>query len=170
MKRALLLLALVLSAAAAAEPLKLSVQLNAGTNLLFARTRTMGGLGGGVMARGTLDGGWFVDAGLDYGAILGNVGTLHVGGGWQRAGLWALSVSAHAGLMFGDRLAFYDPALPLPSDGPALSATLSVAPLKFCAEKERCVSVLELGGGWGTDFATSGPALRVRFLEVSVGF
>ena len=90
-------------APAFAEGPRLSLHLNSGANLLFARTRTMGGLGGGVMARGSFDGGWFADAGLDYGAILGNVGTLHVGGGWQRSGLWALSVSAHAGLMFGDR-------------------------------------------------------------------
>lgn len=148
---------------------RLAVFSKLGGGLFLAQTRTMGGLGAGVGLRDTVDERFLLQAELSYLAVLGHVGELRLGAGVQRRGFWSPAVLATTSVMFGDRLEFRVAGRPTPTGAPVATLGLSVAPLRFCVERGRCVSMLELGLAAGTEFTSAGTALQLGLLDVSFG-
>jgi hypothetical protein len=165
--RTVLIVALMTSAAASAQP-SLTATARAGGSLSLNPSRTQGGLGGGVGARLSLDEHWVVQADIATLFGLGVVGLVRAGGGWQRPGRWSPMVRVDLELGFGGSLDFSVEGR-LPPRGPTLGLTAAVALLRFVTGRWT-ISALELGAGLGSDFRTVGFRAGVTLLEVGLAF
>ncbi|QRK09172.1 hypothetical protein JQX13_03155 [Archangium violaceum] len=165
-------LCLLPSLASAREPgaHQLSVYLRGGVSAVLAPSRAMGGLGVGVGVRDVLKDRFILQADASYLTLLGHVGEVRLGAGVQRGGTWSPAALATVSLLMGDALTTRTETIPRSPRGPAGALGVTLAPLRFCMEGGSCVSVLELGVGYGTDFATAGPSLQVGLMEMGLAF
>ncbi len=165
-------LSLLPSRASAQEPgaHQLSVYLRGGVSAVLAPSRAMGGLGVGVGVRDVMKDRFILQADVSYLTLLGHVGEVRLGAGIQRGGTWSPAALATVSVLMGDALTTRTENIPRTPRGPAGALGVTLAPLRFCMEGGSCVSVLELGAGYGTDFATAGPSLQIGLLELGLAF
>lgn len=149
---------------------ELSLYLRSGATANLTALRTMGGVGLGLGVRDVVNGLVVLQADASYLTMLGHVGELRVGAGVQHAwGAWTPKAMLTGSLLVGQRLSFRTPGQGTVSNAPSGLFGVSLSPLRFCAQTH-CVSVLELGAGYGTDGAAGGPAFNLGVLEVEVRF
>lgn len=168
MKHLALLVCLGSSLALADAPEKrLSVGLKAMGGLSLTRARTQGGLGGAVSAGWALTPNLQLNGDFAWLVGLGSTTLLRLGAGWHPANPhWRPMVRADVELGFGGALDF-SVGDSLPPRGPTLGVTVGVAPLRWVFE--RCiVSVLELHGGFSTEFVAVGGRFSLSLLSLSV--
>lgn len=148
---------------------RFSLYTTAGAQVYLSDQRTLGGVGGGLGVRDTLDGRFLFQADFSYLSLLGNAGSVRVGAGVQRRGLWAPAALLTVTSLFGEHLSFLTPEHPRPVPGPAVSLGVTLAPVRFDL-REVQVSVLQLGIGVGSDFPGLGVHYSVGLLEAGVSF
>ncbi|WP_257450119.1 hypothetical protein [Archangium lipolyticum] len=152
------------------EAHRLSVYLRGGVSAVLAPSRAMGGLGVGVGVRDVLKDRFILQADVSYLTLLGHVGEVRLGAGVQRGGTWSPAALATVSVLMGDALTTRTVDIPRTPRGPAGALGVVLAPLRFCSDAGSCVSVLELGAGYGTDFATAGPSIQVGLMELALAF
>lgn len=148
---------------------QLSAYATAGAQVYLSSARTMGGIGGGVGLRDTIDERFILQADLSYLSMLGNAASLRVGGGVQRQGMWAPAALLTVSTLFGDRLSFLTPDHPTRLTGPGMSLGLTLAPVRFALPSVQ-VSLLQLGVGVGSDMPGLGMYYSVGLMEVGASF
>jgi hypothetical protein len=148
---------------------RLTAYVTAGAQVYLSDARTMGGVGGGVGIRDTLDNRFILQAELHYLSVLGNAAVIRVGAGVQRAGTYAPAALLTGSTLFGDRLSFLTPAHPTRIAGPAVTLGVTVAPIRFDLQSVQ-ISVLQLGVGAGTDLPGLGVGYSLGLLEVGATF
>jgi hypothetical protein len=173
--RALALAVLLACASARAEPQpappqhKLSLYFTTGGAAYLSQARTFGGIGGGVGLRDTVGQHLLLQADLTYLMMIGNAAVVRVGAGLQRPGLYAPAALLTLSCFLGERLNFLTPEHPQPVAGPAVTAGLLLAPLRFTYQGAE-VSLLQLNVGVGTDLPGLGLGYRVDAVEVGLSF
>ena len=148
---------------------RLSVYTTAGAQVYLSAARTMGGVGGGLGVRDTINGRFILQADLSYLSLLGNAASLRVGAGVQRRGTWAPAALLTVTTLFGEHLSFLTPEHPERLTGPAMALGVTLAPVRFELETVQ-VSVLQLGIGAGTDLPGLGLHYSLGLLEAGVTF
>jgi hypothetical protein len=148
---------------------RLSLYVRPGAGVYLSDARTVAGVGGGIGLRDTIRERFIAQLDVSYLLMAGNVGSVRLGLGMQRPGLWSPAAMVVFQGMFGDRFSFLTPQHPVPVRGPALSVGVSVAPARFTVGDTQ-VSLLELGIGVGSDFPGLGLAYSVGLAEVGLTF
>jgi hypothetical protein len=148
---------------------RFSVFTTAGAQVYLSPVRTMGGVGGGLGVRDTIDGRFILKADLSYLSMLGNTGSLRLGAGVQRRGLWAPAALLTVTTLFGEHLSFLTPEHPERPTSPAVALGVTLAPVRFELESVQ-VSVLQLGIGAGTELPGLGMNYSLGLLEAGVTF
>jgi hypothetical protein len=148
---------------------RFSAYVTSGAQIYLSSARTIGGAGGGVGVRDTVNELFLFQADLSYLALLGNGGSLRVGAGVQRPGTWAPAALLTVSTLFGERLSFLTPEHPTRIPGPAMSVGLTLAPIRFDMQSVQ-FSLLELGLGVGSDLPGLGLNYSVGLLEVGASF
>jgi hypothetical protein len=148
---------------------QLSVYATAGVQVYLSSARTMGGIGGGIGLRDTLDERFILQADLSYLSMLGNAASLRVGAGVQRQGTWAPAALLTVSTLFGDRLSFLTPEHPSRLTGPGMALGVSLAPVRFSLPSVQ-LSLLQLGVGAGSDLPGLGLYYSVGLMEVGATF
>lgn len=148
---------------------RLSAYCTSDVRVYLSSARTMGGLGGGVGIRDTLDDRFIFQADLGYLGFAGNVAALRVGAGVQRRGLYTPAALLTLSALLGDSLSFLTPEHPTSVVGPAMSLGVMLAPLRFTLDGAQ-VSLLQLGVGVGTDWPGLGVSYSLGLLEVGAMF
>ncbi|WP_375773039.1 hypothetical protein NR798_19825 [Archangium gephyra] len=148
---------------------RLSVYTVAGAEVYLSEARTIGGVGGGVGVRDTLNDRFILQADLSYLSLLGNAASLRVGAGIQRSGTYAPAALLTLSTLFGERLSFLTPAHPTRIAGPAMSLGVTLAPVRFDFQSVQ-LSLLQLGLGVGSDLPGLGINYSVGLLEVGATF
>lgn len=156
--------------AAPAHRHQLSLYLR-GTGMVYlSDARTMGGAGGGIGVRDTVDDRYIFQADVSTLGLLGRVLAVRAGAGMQwGAGTWRPAALLSLTALAGDRLSFLTAAHPTPLKGPAVSLGVSAAPVRFSLGATQ-LSLLELGVGVGPELPGMGLALHVGLVEVSASF
>ncbi|QRN94796.1 hypothetical protein JRI60_37635 [Archangium violaceum] len=178
MKKALAwaLLALLGSTPAAAEGVsespahRFTVYAHSGAGIYLSDTRTLGGIGGGVGVRDTLDDRFILQADLGYLGAIGNAAQVRVGAGLQRRGMYTPAALLVLTGMVGSGLHFLTPEHPTPISGPLFTLGVQLAPLRFTTPTGMQVSVLELGLGASPELPGLGLSYQVNLLEVGTSF
>ncbi len=144
-----------------------------GTGMAYAsQARTMGGVGGGVGVRDTVDERYLLQADVSALTLLGRVYALRAGAGlqWRPGhGPWRPAVLLSLTALVGDRFDFLTPQHPTPLRGPAVSLGVSASPVRFSLGPTQ-LSLLELGVGVGPELPGAGLALHVGLVEVGASF
>jgi hypothetical protein len=148
---------------------QLSAYATAGAQVYLSNARTIGGVGGGIGLRDTIDGRFILQADLSYLSMLGNTASLRVGAGIQRRGTWTPAALLTVTTLFGDRLSFLTPEHPTRIAGPAVSLGATLAPVRFEFESMQ-LSLLQLGVGAGSDLPGLGLHYSVGLMEVGASF
>lgn len=148
---------------------RFSAYFTSGAQVYLSDARTIGGAGGGIGVRDTVNDLFILQADLSYLALLGNAGALRVGAGVQRPGTWAPAALLTVSTLFGERLSFLTPAHPARLPGPAMSVGLTLAPVRFDMQSVQ-FSLLQLGLGVGSDLPGLGLNYSVGLLEVGATF
>lgn len=148
---------------------RLSVYFTTGLTAYLSDVRTMGGIGGGIGIRDTVDERFIFQADLSHLVMNGNVTALSVGAGVQRRGLYTPAVLLTASALFGDRLAFLTPEHPTPVRGPAVSVGAVLAPLRFTLGQTQA-SLLQVGVGVSSELPGLGLAYHLGIAEVGISF
>ncbi|MCY1078386.1 hypothetical protein [Archangium lansingense] len=148
---------------------RFTVYTTAGAQAYLSSARTMGGVGGGLGLRDTINGRFILQADLSYLSMLGNTGSLRIGAGVQRSGMWAPAALLTVTTLFGEHLSFLTPEHPERLTSPAVSLGVTLAPVRFELESVQ-VSVLQLGIGAGTDLPGLGLNFSLGLLEAGVTF
>jgi hypothetical protein len=158
------------ASAAPAHPHQLSLYLR-GTGMVYlSSARTMGGAGGGIGVRDTVDERYILQADVSTLGLLGKVLALRAGVGMQwGTGTWRPAALLSLTALAGDRLAFLTSQHPTPLKGPAVSLGVSASPARFSLGTTQ-LSLLELGVGVGPELPGAGLALHVGLVEVSASF
>jgi len=153
-----------------APPLhQLSLYVPFGADLYLSNNRTLGGLGGGLGVRDTVQDRFLLQAELDYLMGLRNAGMFRLGAGVQRQGLYAPAAMLVLSGLFGEGFNFLTPQHPSQITFPAMALGLSVAPARFVLSGTQ-VSLLEVGIGIGSDLPGVGVHYHLRLLEVAASF
>jgi hypothetical protein len=169
---ALALLATPLAASAESpvpSPHRISAYARGGATVLLASSRTAGGATAALGVRDTVHDVLVLQADVGFVTLLGSSLQARAGVGVQLPGLYSPMLLVTGALLTGERLGFRTPEQPAASVGPALTAGLALAPLRFCVEG-RCASLLEVGLGYGADGTGRGPALSLGLLELGLSF
>ncbi|MCY1079351.1 hypothetical protein [Archangium lansingense] len=148
---------------------RFSAYVTSGAQIYLSSARTIGGVGGGIGVRDTVNDLFILQADLSYLALLGNGGALRVGAGVQRPGTWSPAALLTVNTLFGERLSFLTPEHPARIPGPAVSVGLTLAPVRFDVQSVQ-FSILELGLGVGSDLPGLGLNYSVGVLEVGATF
>lgn len=148
---------------------RFSLYTTAGAQAYLSDQRTIGGVGGGLGVRDTLDDRFIFQADFSFLSLLGNAASVRVGAGVQRRGMWAPAALLTVTTLFGEHLSFLSPAHPEPVPGPAVSLGVTLAPMRFDLQEVQ-ISVLQLGIGAGSDFPGLGLHYSVGLLEAGVSF
>lgn len=149
---------------------RLSVYTTAGAQVYLSNARTIGGVGGGLGIRDTINGRFILQADASYLSLLGNAASVRVGAGVQHhSGTWAPAALLTVTTLFGEHLSFLTPEHPVRLTGPSVSLGVTLAPVRFELESVQ-VSVLQLGIGAGTDLPGLGLHYSVGLLEAGVTF
>jgi hypothetical protein len=146
-----------------------SVYTTAGAQVYLSDARSMGGVGGGLGIRDTLNDRFILQADFSYLSLLGNAASLRVGAGVQRGGTWAPAALLTVTTLFGEHLSFLTDEHPVRIQGPAVSLGITLAPVRFATEAVQ-VSVLQLGVGVGSDLPGLGIHYSLGLLEAGVTF
>ena len=148
---------------------RFSAYFTSGAQVYLSSARTIGGVGGGIGVRDTVDDVFVLQADLSYLALFGNGGSLRIGAGVQRPGTWAPAALLTVSTLFGERLSFLTPEHPTRLAGPAMSVGLTLAPVRFDMQSVQ-FSLLQLGLGAGSDLPGLGLNYSVGLLEVGATF
>jgi hypothetical protein len=148
---------------------RFSAYVTSGAQVYLSNARTIGGIGGGIGVRDTLNDLFILQADLSYLALLGNGASLRVSAGVQRPGTWAPAALLTVSTLFGERLSFLTPEHPARIPGPAVSLGVTLAPVRFDLQSVQ-FSVLQLGLGAGSDLPGLGLNYSVSLLEVGATF
>jgi hypothetical protein len=148
---------------------RLSLYPTAGAQVYLSSARTMGGVGGGLGIRDTINGHFILQADASYLSLLGNAASVRVGAGVQRSGTWAPAALLTVTTLFGEHLSFLTPEHPERLTGPSVSLGVTLAPVRFELESVQ-VSVLQFGIGAGTDLPGLGLHYSLGLLEAGVTF
>ncbi|QRK05627.1 hypothetical protein JQX13_36565 [Archangium violaceum] len=148
---------------------RLSIYATAGAQVYLSDTRTIGGVGGGIGVRDTLNDRFILQADLSYLSLLGNTASFRVGAGVQRSGSYAPAALLTVSTLFGERLSFLTPEHPTRISGPGVTVGITAAPVRFDLQSVQ-VSVLQLGVGVGSDLPGLGLSYSVGLLEVGAAF
>lgn len=142
-----------------------------GTGMVYTSdARTIGGVGGGIGVRDTVDDRYLFQADVSTLGLLGKVLAVRAGAGLQwGTGTWRPAALLSVTALMGDRLNFLTTAHPTPLKGPAVSLGVSAAPVRFSLGATQ-LSLLELGVGVGPELPGAGLALHVGLVEVSASF
>jgi hypothetical protein len=164
-----LALAAFLPLAATGEPssIGLEVFLKSDATIFQSPARTIGGVGAAAGARKVFERGLFVQAEVSYLFGLGNTLGLQLGFGYQRAGFYAPSAQLTASALVGGGLRFLTLEHPTAVSWPALSAGVTIAPLRFSRGGAH-VSLLEVGAGLGSDFPGLASCFRLSILQIGL--
>lgn len=150
---------------------RLSAYFTTHAALYQSDTQTMGGLGGGVGLRDTVDERFILQADLSYLTGIGNTAALRVGAGmqWRHGSAYAPAALLSLTTLMGDRLSFLTPEHPTPVVGPGLALGLTLEPVRFDFHQTH-LSLLQLGVGVGTDGPVLGLCYTLGLLEVGATF
>ncbi|PTL75148.1 hypothetical protein [Vitiosangium sp. GDMCC 1.1324] len=148
---------------------RFSVYAAAGAQVYLSNARTIGGIGGGIGVRDTLNDRFILQADLSYLSMLGNTASFRVGAGVQRSGTYAPAALLTLSTLFGERLSFLTPEHPTRISGPGMTLGVTLAPARFDLKSVQ-VSLLQLGIGAGTDLPGLGLSYSVGLLEVGATF
>lgn len=163
-------LALLASSAVAepSSPRDHDVSVFLGSNVLayLSSSRTIGGVGGGVGIRDTLQDRFLLQADLSYLAMIGNVLALRVGAGVQRSGVYTPAALLKLSVLFGDHMNFLSEQHPTPVQWPAASLGVDIMPLRFSLNGTQ-ISLLALGVGVGTDMPGLGLTYHLGIAEIA---
>ena len=152
------------------SPHQLSAYLRTGGSLFLSDSRTMGGFAGGAGVRDVYRNRLVLQADLSYLTMMGHVGEARLGVGVQHSvRAWTPGATVTGTLLFGQKLAYRSETQPKASTGPAAALGVDLSPLRFCSQ-DRCVSLLDLGVGYGTDGVSGGMLYRVGLMELGVRF
>jgi hypothetical protein len=153
------------------SPLKhrFSAYVTSGAQVYLSSARTIGGIGGGIGVRDTVNDLFILQADLSYLMLLGNGGSLRLGAGVQRPGTWAPAALLTVSTLFGERLSFLTPEHPARIPGPAVALGLTLAPVRFDVQSVQ-FSLFQLGIGAGTDLPGLGLHYSLGVLEVGATF
>lgn len=159
--------------AAATEPApdahRFTAYLHTGVSLYVSGARTLGGVGGGVGVRDTIDERFILQADARYVLGLGNALELRAGAGLQRRGTWTPAALVVLTGMVGEGLRFITPERSTPPVGPALSVGLQLSPLRFTHAGTQ-FSLFEFGLGVGSDWPGRGLSYHFTLLEAGTCF
>ena len=157
--------------AASAEPLthRITAYVHSGVSLFLSDFRTMGGIGGGVGVRDTLNDRFILQADARYLLGLGNAVELRVGAGIQRQGTWTPAALVMVSGMAGGGMRFMTSARSTPVVAPALTVGLQLAPLRFTHSGTQ-FSLFELGVGVGSEWPGRGVSMHLTLLEAGTSF
>jgi hypothetical protein len=161
--------ALGLPLLAAAEPVQWEAVVRMGGTLYNSEARAMGGAGGGVGVRATLDERFLLRADVAWLGLLGNVLETRLSAGVQLPGFYTPALQVTGSLLVGGGLHFLSVDRPTSGWGSAATVGLGLAPLRFSMEGMR-VSMLELDVALGGDGAGTGWRYGLGLLEVGVVF
>jgi hypothetical protein len=163
----LLLSGALILPAQAAPAHDLQISAHSGLSVYLSSARTMGGGGGGVGLRDTIDDRIILQGDTTYLMGLGNVLALRLSAGVQRRGAYVPAALLTAGALLGSQLSFLTSDHRPPGRAPAMTAGLVLAPLRFRSGGTQ-LSLLEIGFGFGGDYVVFGRAYEVRLLEVAI--
>jgi hypothetical protein len=156
--------------AAPAHQHQLSLYVRGAGMAYLSDARTVGGVGGGIGVRDTVDDRYLFQADVSTLGLLGKVLAVRAGAGMQwGTGTWRPAALLSLTALVGDHLTFLTTAHPTPIHGPAVSLGVSAAPVRFSLGATQ-LSLLELGVGVGPELPGAGLALHVGLVEVSASF
>ncbi|HEX5749784.1 MAG TPA: hypothetical protein VFZ09_26375 [Archangium sp.] len=158
-------------AAGAREPTvhRITVYVHSGMSLYLSEARTLGGVGGGLGVRDTLDERFILQADASYLMALGKVVEVRAGAGLQRSGTWTPAALVMLSCMAGQGMRFLTPTRSTPVEGPALTVGLQLAPLRFTHSGTQ-LSLFELGVGVGSDWPGRGLTWHLTLLQAGTTF
>ena len=148
---------------------RLSLYLTSGAMAYLSDAQTIGGLGGGLGLRDTLDGRFILQADINYLGYIRNAAALRVSAGAQLRGPYAPAALLTLTTLMGERLSFLTPEHPTRITGPAMSVGLTLAPIRFDLPQVQ-FSMLQLGVGVGSDLPGLGLSYSLGLLEVGATF
>jgi hypothetical protein len=176
MGRHLMLLAALLAGSARAEATEvqapqhqLSVYTFGGAMFYLSDARTIGGAGGGLGIRDTVQDRFIFQADASYLTLIGNTFAVRLAAGIQRRGLYTPAIFAMLSSQLGDQIAFLSPEHPTAVTGPTLALGINLAPLRFTAGTAQ-VSLLEVGVSAGTDLPGLGLQYHLSVIEIGTSF
>lgn len=148
---------------------RITAYVHSGVGFFLSDFRTMGGIGGGLGVRDTLDERYILQADARYLVGLGNAVELRAGAGVQRRGLWTPAALVTLSGMMGGGMRFMTPARSTPVRAPALAVGLQLAPLRFTHAGTQ-LSLFEVGLGVGTEWPGTGVSLHLTLLQAGTSF
>lgn len=148
---------------------RLSLYVTTGALAYLSEAQTLGGLGGGLGLRDTLDGRFILQADINYLGYIRNAAALRVSAGAQLRGRYAPAALLTLTTLVGERLSFLTPEHPSRITGPAMSVGLTLAPIRFDLPQVQ-FSLLQLGVGVGSDLPGLGLSYSLGLLEVGATF
>jgi hypothetical protein len=148
---------------------RLSVYVTSGALAYLSEAQTIGGLGGGLGLRDTLDERFIFQADVSYLGYIRNAAALRLSAGAQLRGPYAPAALLTLTTLMGERLSFLTPEHPTRITAPAVSLGVTLAPVRFDLPQVQ-ISVLQLGVGVGSDFPGLGLSYSLGILEVGARF
>lgn len=148
---------------------RITAYVHSGVGLFLSDFRTMGGIGGGLGVRDTLEDRFILQADVRYLLGLGNAVELRAGAGLQRRGTWTPAALVVVSGMAGGGMRFMTSARATPVVAPALTVGLQIAPLRFTHSGTQ-FSLFELGVGVGSEWPGRGVSMHLTLLEAGTTF
>jgi hypothetical protein len=148
---------------------RLSAYVTSGLMVYLSNAQTIGGIGGGVGIRDTLDGRFILQADVSYLGYIRNAAALRVSAGAQLRGPYSPAALLTLTTLMGERLSFLTPQHPTRITGPAMALGVTLAPVRFDLQYAQ-ISLLQLGVGVGSDLPGTGLHYSLGLLEVGATF
>ena len=148
---------------------RFSAYVTTGAQVYLSDARTVGGVGGGLGLRDTVNDRLLLQADFSYLSLLGNAASVRVAAGVQRSGRYAPAALLTLSTLFGEHLTFLTTEHPTRVPGPALALGVMLAPVRFDLHSVQ-VSVLQLGVGVGSDLPGLGVQISLGLLEAAATF
>lgn len=155
--------------AAAAPQHRLAVYSFGGAMFYLSTARTIGGGGGGLGIRDTVQDRFIFQADVSYLTLIGNTGAVRLGAGLQRSGVYTPAILLTLSTLFGDQFSFLTPDHPTAVTRPTLALGVDIAPLRFTAGTTQ-LSLFEFGVGVGTDLPGLAVQYHLNVLEIGTSF
>jgi hypothetical protein len=148
---------------------RITAYVHSGLGLFLSDFRTMGGIGGGLGVRDTVNERFIFQADARYLLGLGNAVELRAGAGIQRQGTWTPAALVMISGRAGGGMRFMTSARSTPVVAPALTVGLQLAPLRFTHSGTQ-FSLFELGVGVGSEWPGRGVSMHLTLLEAGTSF